>query len=652
VELTLRISQKGGFAATWSVNVSDSVASLSCAPVARIEASGPEHCIAKRHDGVYADPTVLGTTLVAAVDSLLRDGRYFAGIDYPVLIKAMYGHGPELPRDAGGQPVVRFAADILPFDPERRKFYRSVKIADGHADYYFEPLYEPDPDNPGSERPARLDVDEFIADMWLKGIRFGIDVAAVREAIESGGAGRVVVARRLEPVPGQDAQVVEVSDDLHRSDAPRQLANGKLDLMSFQNRFPQVEQGVRLLRKVARTAGQPGFEMSAIVIEPEAPHDLDLLAWCGPGTTVERTGEGEFVVAQQAGFLNVDGQSRRLSVGDKIISHDGVSAKTTGNLQLSGDYEEFGEVQEMRVLEGESITLHANVFGHVVSRGGTMLLNANLVGGSARNANGDIRVKGVASSAVIQAKCGAVVLERAENCIVSGTRVTVAQAVNCEIIGDEVEVGLAEGCAVAGRHVAVGSAAPRRQAEMVVYALRPDCSRIEAAISQVEQRLAELGELAACHKAGIERLTGQPELRNYLMLASRVRKNEATLTPEQAPQFRKLEQAVGPALKELAGLSRELRAAEEEGRNGLALAAQLQRQRGDRTVAASVTVHSFQGDGQVRILPYDPDRGAAFDLPARDIKARLRGSAATDVLFAGASGAFSWSSEALTQPAA
>ena len=38
------------------------------------------------------------------------------------------------------------------------------------------------------------------------------------------------------------------------------------------------------------------------------------------------------------------------------------------------------------MLEGEGITVHADVFGHVVSRGGAIVLNRNLVGGSARNA--------------------------------------------------------------------------------------------------------------------------------------------------------------------------------------------------------------------------------------------------------------------------
>ena len=53
------------------------------------------------------------------------------------------------------------------------------------------------PSNPDASIPASLDLDEFIADMWSKGIRFGIDVAAVRAAIASGKSERVIVAQRL-----------------------------------------------------------------------------------------------------------------------------------------------------------------------------------------------------------------------------------------------------------------------------------------------------------------------------------------------------------------------------------------------------------------------------------------------------------------------
>ena len=118
----------------WSVNVTDPAAHLAApAPAAapRFTGTGPEHCIARRPGGVYADPQVLGTTLMAAIDGILLANNYFAGLDYPVLIKALYGHGPELPRDAQGQALVRLADDILPFDPVRRALYRAVKISDG-----------------------------------------------------------------------------------------------------------------------------------------------------------------------------------------------------------------------------------------------------------------------------------------------------------------------------------------------------------------------------------------------------------------------------------------------------------------------------------------------------------------------------------------
>lgn len=607
---------------------------------------GPEHCIAKRHDGVYADPAVLGTTLVAAIDSIFRGGRYLAGVDYPVLLKALFGHGSGPLPDPGTDGQIRIAADILPFDPARRELYRSVKIAGGRAEYYFEPVWLPDaadPDGPGL--PAQLDPDEFIADMWLKGIRFGIEVDAVRAAILSNKADRVTVARRLEPQPGQDARIAEVSDDIHRNDAPRELANGRLDLHSFQNRFPQIQPGVRLLQKIPPTSGQPGFEMAGTPLAAKPGSDLDLGAHAGPGTKVERHKDGEFLVSQQAGFLTVDASTSKISVGDKIVSRDGVSARTTGNLQLTGDYEEFGEVQEMRVIEGEGITVHGDVFGRLVSRGGTILLHANLMGGSAHNKHGDIRVRGVASSAVLQAEDGAVVLERAENCVISGTRITIAHAVNCEVIGDEVTIGQAEGSAIAGRRVTVELAMPRKQGEMAVCVLRPEGAQVEEVIAAVSRRLGQFEQLAMRQKAQMETLTAQPDVRRYLMLASRVRKNEITLTPEQARQFQRMAQEVGPALKAIGEVSGKVKQLDADLEQGRTLLADLERQRRDAASVSAVTVRRVEGDVLVRALGFSPAAGTPYIIAPREIKARLRGPQSGQLLFAGAQGSFAWSSE-------
>jgi uncharacterized protein (DUF342 family) len=476
-------------------------------------------------------------------------------------------------------------------------------------------------------------------------VRFGIDLPAVRAAIAATKADRITVARRLDPVPGEDARIVEVSDDIHRSDAPRQLANGRLDLHSFQNRFPQIQPGVRLLRKVPASAGADGFELSGARLVPEAGRDTGLASYAGPGTVVERQRDGDFLLSSQAGFLCVDAKTSQISIGAKVVSHDGVSARTTGNLSLSGDYEEFGEVQEKRVIEADSITVHGDVFGSVVSRGGLIVMDANLVGGSARNAKGDIHVRGVASGALLQAPDGAVVLERAENCVIAATRVTVRHAINCDIIGDEVTVTQAEACAVAGRRVTVECATPRKQGEMLVAVLQPEGRKIEEVIGLVGQRVAQFGALVAHHKAEMEALTTRPDVRRYLMLASKVRKQEVKLSPEQARQFQKMGQEVAPALHAIGAASGNVKEAQAEQQAGVRMLATLEEQRHDAAIVATVAVHQVQGDTQVRILGYSPAAGAPWRLAPRDIKLRLRGTQTGTILFTGATGAFAWTSE-------
>jgi len=619
-------------------------------PATRIAATGPEHCIARRDDGVYADPAVLGTTLVAAIDNVYRAGNYFAGIDYPVLLKALFDHGPELPRGPDGALVVRFAADIKAFDPARRALYRAPKIGRGYAEYYFEPVWLPDPCDPEAEGfPTRLDIDEFIADMWMKGIRCGLDLPAVRAALASNKADRVTIARSIDPVPGLDASIVEVSDDIHRNDAPRQLANGRLDLNSFQNRFPQIQPGVRLLQKLPATAGAQGFEMSGTPLPATPGRDADLASYAGAGTRVERTREGEFLVSGQAGFLMVDPKTSQIAVGDKVVSRDGVSAKTTGNLSLTGDYEEFGEVQEKRVIEADSITVHGDVFGELVSRGGSIVVRANLVGGSARNARGDIRVRGVASGALLQADDGAIVMERAENCVIAGTRVEVGHAVNCEIVGDEVVVGMAEGCALAGRRVTVECTVPRKQSEMLVAVLCAEGQKIDEVIAAVGQRIAQFADLAGRLKAGMDAMTGKDDVRRYLMLAARVRKGEVALTPEQTRQFQKMAQDVAPALKTIADISAKLKGLDAEQQAGTRMLADLEAQRRDAASVSAVTIASVQGETQVRILGYGPAGGQPHRWPPREIRTRLRGPQAGELLFMGAAGNVAWSSD--TDPA-
>lgn len=603
-----------------------------------------DRCIIKRADGVYIDPAVLGNHFIDAVNNLFHSNAMFRGLDYPVFIKAMYDVGPDLKRSANGEALVRFAADIVPFAPERRALYKAVKIGRDIAEYHFAPVFVLGPQ--GEEVPARLDLDEFIADVWNKGIRFGLEPEAIHAAIAGGKSARVTVARRLEAQPGIDAQIVEVSTDIHRSDAPRQLANGKLDLMAFQNRFPQIACGVKLLQKVARRDGLPGFDLNGTRREPALPKDLELSPLAGPGTVIEMTAAGEFLVAIRAGFLSVDSKNHQLAISDKIVSRDGVSARTTGNLQLTGDYEEFGEVQEKRLIEGDSITIHADVFGNIVSRGGRIVLNANLVGGSSHNRDGDIQIHGVASGAVVQTKNGHVTMARAESCIISGSRVTIDHASNCEIIADEVVVGLAEGCAIAGRRVTLERAGPRKQSEMLVFALVPDQALIDAEMLKIKDEAEACAQTLALRHREFDALVAAPDVRQFMLLQHKVRTKEITLTPEQQPAFQKMALAIGAELKTIAVQSNELKICAAERQALLARWSQLAQQKYSALEGCTIALGKAAGTTQIRMMPIQSDGAKVFDLAPKDIKLRLRGQADGAILFSDDGGGFDW------QPAA
>jgi hypothetical protein len=51
------------------------------------------------------------------------------------------------------------------------------------------------------------------------------------------------------------------------------------------------------------------------------------------------------------------------------------------------------------------------------------------------------------------------------------------------------------------------------------------------------------------------------------------------------------------------------------------------------------------GELQVRADPFHADGSATYDLPAREIKARLRQAGRGTLLFAGTSGRFQWNNQ-------
>ncbi|MGV8868766.1 MAG: flagellar assembly protein A [Janthinobacterium svalbardensis] len=593
--------------------------------------------LVQRDEGVCLDLSLAPAQLRVAIDQLFQSGQLLAGLDYALFLLTLF-HAPAPSAAPKSDALLRIAARVAPFPPQRRALYKQIKIRGDSAEFYFEAL-SPDADG---QVPARREFDELVADLWCKGVRYGIDGAAVRAILGSGKAERITVACALAPQPGRDAQLVEVSQGIHRDDAPRERSDGRLDLLSFKNRFPQVKKHARLLRLLPGAPGSPGYDLDGTLLPPPAPLELDPAAVAGVGTAVERFSDGDYVVATQDGYVNVDAHGK-LSIDNKIVSREGVSSRTTGNLKLRAAYEEYGEVQEQRQLDGSDITIHGDVYGHLHSHGGLILLQRNLVGGTAFNEHGDVRVEGVASGSVLQALSGEVHMKRAESCVIAGTRVVIEHASNCEIIADEVVIELAEGCAVAARTIRIGSAGPRKQVEMLLFPLVPDLSVLDQQIAESLAKAAHYQQLQHKRQQEIDAIAHLPEVRNYLTLAGQLRRGELQLQPAQQLQYDKLAARIAPVLKEVARLRVEVKQSEILQAQMLALVAQVRQQRQATAGQSRCSLGLVDGETAVRAMVVPPGPAKVYDRPPKEIKALLRSATpATQSVFADSTGSLDW----------
>ena len=548
-----------------------------------------------RPEGVFIklSPPPAQDILRLFVDRLFSNDARFAGLDYASFISLLYDTDFAASK-IGSVAELRIANNIVRFTPQRRALYRGVNIIDAgeRAEYMFELVFvevvsdEPVNARPGSEgkladggavpvveytrkiemQPTKLDFDEFVADMWVKGVRFGIDADAVRKVIEQGTAIRMEIARKLDPTDSKDAEIVEESDALRQDNTPLILPNGKADLRRAKNRFPQVAKDMPLLRKIPRVLGKPGYLVTGAIIEPRLPlDDLDLNKLAGEGTRIDRNEKGEFIVAAMDGFLCLDENTGQIGITAKIENRGGISAKGTGDIKLTVDeYVEHGEVQEGRVVEGKHMTFLSDVFGTVIANGGNIQLGKNLSGGKAQSIGGDITVKSRAINTTLEAWDGKITAHFAESCTIIGKSVSIERAVNCEIIAEELQLGIAEGCAIAGKKIRITSSNAHRNRETVITILLPDLTSFDQQIAKIKAGLTQIDNALQAKSREITAAKSDPAFVKYLAIAAKIQDGSIKLSAEQQPDWQKVVRQFMPIMKGTDELNNKRHALENE----------------------------------------------------------------------------------------
>lgn len=612
--------------------------------------------------GLFVDPLVPGEQdFLTFVERVTVAAARFVDLDYVVFQALLYG-----PEDMKSGPV-RLAAAIVPFAPERRALYQAVKISPdkSKAEYLFAPveieveekvpLFGP-PAEDGSVEvigeetrkrrvPTRLDFDEFIAAMWDKGVRYGIAEKDVREAIQASQPTRLVIAHALQPTLGQDAGIEEKTTALHRDNAPMILPNGRMDLRHFKNRFPQITADVRLLKKIPRWLGKSGRSVTGALLEPAIPKDFDLAAQAGPGTRVERCAEGEFIVSAMDGFLAIDKQNHLISVTEKIVSHEGVSMRTTGDVSLAGDeFEEHGEVQERRIVEGRHMTFFSDVYGNIISHGGRVLLKSCLAGGHVDSPGGSITVEGRASRAVLEARGGDIHVEFAESSKIVGSRVTVKHAINCDILGEEVNIGLSEGCAIAGKQIRIAKCGAKKDIETIVALLVPDFTRHEQEVAELEEARRQSEKVIATNSEKLAQLLlSDAGFKQYMALALTIAKGGAKLSATQEASWRSTQASYAQQMRNWQAIQDEREKAQQKLDQLLAELAALAERKLQAGSGISCTIDEIRGDTLVRRMAFQPDQPVVGGVQAQELITHMREyGMSNDRLFWAPTGTFAW----------
>lgn len=619
--------------------------------------------IALETDGVYVR-IVSGPDherLLEDVDTLFRKGFLFVEVDYPMLMATLFTTEYFEHRSFTS---VRVAKRLARFDPERQRLYHEVFIEeDGSmAEYVFESIQTPQTLNQpiysrNSEgknqllgyhevtclAPVQLEFDEFVAALWLQGVRFGLQEEVIRKCLREQATVRTEVAQAQSPSESFDAQVAEVSEKMHQDRSPFILANGRTDMRRAKNHFPHVNKDEVLLRKIPPIAGHYGFSVTGQPIAPRPPQDLDLATLCGTGTTLTKNPKGEFLVAAMDGFVTIDPETGAICLSASLENRTGVNIRSTGDLRIRvKEFKEYGEVQEGRMIEGQNMSFMACVYGKVIAREGDLTLGSNISGGYAQSIGGNIQVQGKAINSLIEARNGEIVLQYAEDCTIVGESVSIQHAINCEILSTRVDITLAEGCMIMGKHLELATLGSTKYMDSVVFIVLPDTDEIDQQIKQERQQWDNLQLLLSQRLQQISRDHPDPLLLKYIRLQEALLQGTLTLSDKDQKAFDLLAKKFALLLSPLTPL-------QEKSQQSLQRLRSLEAERLACNSLEHCHIQTIQDHVKVELLHSNRGLGSFFpSMKRREIKGTLKQLALRgNPLYQADRGSYTWNYKTL-----
>jgi len=243
--------------------------------------------------------------------------------------------------------------------------------------------------------------EDVLQQLRQAGIKFGIDQAAIRQALERPNV-PVICAVGQPPVNGRDA-CIKFHIDCENIGHPVELEDGRVDFKNL-NKYITVSENQVIAEKIPATDGLPGYDILGKRIPAKPGKDV---VWpVGKNVRVE----GNAIVAACAGHLviennkinvipvikikgDVDFSTGNIKFTGNVIIHG--SVQTGFSVITDGDVEIFGAI-EGGTVEARNITVHMGIKG--INRGYIKArenLTAKFIENAVVDAGNEVRVYGV-----------------------------------------------------------------------------------------------------------------------------------------------------------------------------------------------------------------------------------------------------------------
>ncbi len=466
-----------------------------------------------KEDGVFLDVSSLTRQrFMWYVDSIFKNNYYFEWLDYTLFSQLVFNPSDVKSKSDPSSYQVKLCDKISLFPPERVSKYHKPMIFwrdKDQAEYTFSPLFDEITDENGKTKEVNifLNVDEFIARMWLHGIRYGLQISLIQEAISWAKEKKVVIAEALQPIPWVDAYletIIPLWQDLQI-----QTTNGKLDWKNYARVFPQVPAGKKMYQKIPLKEGKIGMNIAWDQLLPTDPIDFDMYKWCGEGTSVIQENDIQYLVSSQPGYVqpiiwHYDSKSHGEKEGKKVkvdinqmkspvaVTRDiqlWTIGPKTGNIHASGDVSIHWEVIHDYWVKAENVKCIGDVNGSIYVEN-NVDITWNIFWSSGKqyikfweiSQNGQVVSQKwnitiewkVLSNAILQSQQGNIHAVSVESSIVIGKNIQLQSLRSSIVIGENIEIeNVTNSIIICTYKTAIQSLVSLKESGNIIFIIKP-----------------------------------------------------------------------------------------------------------------------------------------------------------------------------------